>query len=256
MTYLEADVVATIEHQLDADVATITQDQLDLIDQFHAGGTEAVDRLLQGLELSPAMTVLDVGCGFGGPARQVARQAGCRVVGVDITPAYVDAARALDAATGAGVEYLCTDIADLTRLDFDAGYTMHVQMNVADKPAFFAGIASHLRPGARFAVFEVCRTGDLEPAPPLPWSLDGTDSYLATADELLAAIEGSGFRSLQWIDDTSWIAEWFDQVSARMAGAPAALPTVLHDGFTRMINYAVAIQSGVVSVHRGVFVRA
>jgi hypothetical protein len=97
MTYAETGLVATIERLSGRDVAALTRVQRDQLDQFHSGGTEAVDRLLPGLRLEPGMSVLDVGSGLGGPARQVAQ------------------------ATGA---------------DFDAAYTMHVQMNIADKGGF------------------------------------------------------------------------------------------------------------------------
>src|SRR4051794_13608828 len=162
MTYTETDLVTSIGHLSGTALADLTQDQRDQVDQFHAGGTEAVDRLLPSLRLTPGMTVLDVGSGLGGPARQVARSAGGRVVGVDITPAYVDAARALTDAAGLAdrVRYQCGEVAALESAGFDAAYTMHVQMNVADKPDFFAQIARRLRTGARLATFEVCRTGD------------------------------------------------------------------------------------------------
>jgi len=130
-------------------------------------------------------------------------------------------------------------------------------MNVADKPSFFAEIARRLRPGARLAVFEVCRNGAAEPTPPLPWSLDGTDSHLASADELRATIERSGFALAEWVDETGWVRQWFEQVAARMAtaGARATLPALLDDGPTRMFNFASALAGDVVSVHRGAFTR-
>jgi sarcosine/dimethylglycine N-methyltransferase len=194
MTYAELDLVTTIERLSGANLTALSQSQLDQIDQFHAGGTEAVDRMLAALRLEPAMSVLDVGAGLGGPVRQVARTTGATVVGVDITPAYVEAARALTRAGGedGSVSFICGDIGALVRTDFDAGYTMHVQMNVADKQAFFRDIAGHLRAGARFATFEVCRTGAGEPLLPLPWSLDGRDSFLDSSPR--APRDGSGQR--------------------------------------------------------------
>jgi hypothetical protein len=41
----------------------------------------------------------------------------------------------------------------------------------------------------------------------LPWSLDGTDSYLATAAELRNTIGASGFETLEWVDETPWLLE-------------------------------------------------
>jgi hypothetical protein len=131
VTYTETDLVATIERMAETDLAALTQAQPDQIDRFHGGGSQAVDRLLPNLHLAPGMTVLDVGSGLGGPARQIARSSGCTVVGVDITPAYVDTAQALTWAAGLDnqVSFICCDVAALNRTDFDAAYTMHVQMN-------------------------------------------------------------------------------------------------------------------------------
>lgn len=260
MTYTETGVVAAIERLAGSPLAVLTQPELDQLDQFHAGGPEAVGKLLPGLRLTPGMTVLDVGCGLGGPARQVARDSGCKVVGIDITPAYVDAARALTDTAGPAerVRFVCADVAALEPAAFDAAYTMHVQMNVADKKAFFGEIAQRLKPGARFATFEVCRTGEASPALPLPWSLDGTDSFLATAEQLRVAIESGGFELVEWVDETAWIREWFAAAAARMAAGAgqATLPALLDDGPTRMLNFAAALAGGVVSIHRGSFTRA
>lgn len=273
MTYTETDLVASIERLSGAALAAMAQPQRDHVDQFHAGGPEAVGRLLPGLALTRAMTVLDVGSGLGGPARQVARSAGCRVLGVDITPAYVEAARALTAAAGLTdrVRFECAGLAGLDGIDaggasgasgfdtreFDAAYTMHVQMNVANKAGFFGEIARRLRPGARLAVFEVCRNRAAEPALPLPWSLDGTDSFLVPADALRATIESCGFELLEWVDESAWIRQWFERTPDRVAAAAteAMLPALLRDGPIRMMNFAAAVFGDVVSVHRGCFTR-
>ncbi len=254
MTYNETDLVATIERLAGADLTALTQPQRDQLDQFHSGGAEAVDRLLPSLQLTPAMTVLDVGSGLGGPARQLAQSSGCTVVGVDITAAYVDAAQALTQAAGLDeqVTFVCGDIAALDRNDFDAAYTMHVQMNVEDKKTFFAEIARHLRPGAHFATFEVCRTGTTQPTPPLPWSLDGTDSHLVTPDQLHTTITASGFETLEWIDETPWILQWFQSLGNRQP-TPATLPALLTNGPTRMLNFATALTTNILSIHRSTF---
>ncbi len=257
MTYAETDLVARIERLSGVDLAALTQAQRDQLDQFHSGGTEAVERLLPGLRLAPGMTALDVGSGLGGPARQVARTTGATVLGVDITSAYVETAQALTRAAGLDgqVSFRCNDIADLDGADFDAAYVMHVQMNIADKTAFFTGIADHLRPGARLATFEVCRTDTAHADLPLPWSLDGTDSFLATADELCDTIQGSGFELVEWVDETAWIRDWFGSAgqAAAAAGTAATLPALLDEGGTRMRNFAAGLNAGALTVCRGTF---
>lgn len=259
MTYTETHLVAVIENLAAQEIGALTQQQLDGIDQFHAGGAEAVDRIQADLRLGPGMTVLDVGSGLGGPARQLARATGCAVLGVDMSRSYVDTAAALTHAAGLTdrVQFCCMDVAALERNDFDAAYTIHVQMNVEDKKAFYTDIARRLRAGARLAVFEVCHTGRQDPELPLPWSIDGSDSHLVMPDDLLASIEGSGFETVEWLDETAWVNDWFQDLGARVAraGTAAVLPALLDDGMTRMINFAQALSAGALSVHRGAFTR-
>jgi SAM-dependent methyltransferase len=257
MTYGESDIIGAIEQLAGEEGAALTQDQLDGIDQFHAGGPAAVDRLLPGLRLGRGTTALDVGSGLGGPARQVARTTGCTVVGVDITGPYVEAAVELTARAGLAeqVRFVHSPVAGLTEGDFDAAFTMHVQMNVKDKQDFYADIAARLRPGGRLAVFEVCRTGDAVPPLPLPWSLDGGDSFLATGDELRATIEAAGFDLVEWVDESAWATQWFAEFGRRLSAGPAplSLPALLTDGPTRMLHYAIAVTDGTLAVHRGTF---
>ena len=52
------------------------------------------------LELSEGMTVIDVGCGVGGPMRRVVREAGVRVVGANHSEVQLERARALNAEAG------------------------------------------------------------------------------------------------------------------------------------------------------------
>lgn len=274
MTYDETQLTSTIEQLAGKALAVLSQDELDGVDQFHVGGPEAVERLLGGLSLGSAATALDVGSGFGGPARQIARATGCRVVGVDITPAYVEAATELTRNAGLSerVRFVASSVAELPRSDahgvdgfggfdgfdgFDAAFTIHVQMNVADKQGFYTDIARRLRPGARLAVFEVCRGGADPVLPlPLPWTLDGSDSFLATPGELREAIRTSGFEVVEWVDDSAWAKDWFTELGSRLAAAgprPLSLPALLADGPARLLNFAVALSEGTVTVHRGTF---
>ena len=72
---------------------TLTVPQLAPLDQFHTRGilghsTELADAA----ELAPSTRVLDLGCGIGKPARYLAATFGCKVIGVDLSPGFVDAA--------------------------------------------------------------------------------------------------------------------------------------------------------------------
>ena len=39
-------------------------------------------------------------------------------------------------------------------------------------------------------------------------------------------------------------------------GTPTALPVLLIDGLTRMLNFATALDTGILTIHRGSFIGA
>ncbi len=80
MTREETTVGQTIDRLLSEhpDLDNSAEGALDNLDHFHAGGADAVDLLIGGLALAEGDHVLAIGSGFGGPARQIARQTGNR----------------------------------------------------------------------------------------------------------------------------------------------------------------------------------
>jgi SAM-dependent methyltransferase len=261
VTYAETAVTHTIDRILSEHPAleASTDGALDNLDQFHIGGAEAVDLLIPTLALAEDDVVLDVGSGFGGPARQIARRTGNRVLGIDITSAYVDAARDLtDKAELADlVGFEACDITALpTERPFRAAITMHVQMNVEDKTGWFEQIGRRLEPGARLAIWDVCGTGRDDLAWPMPWSLDGTDSFIVDAPTLRTAVERAGFSTIEWAQQSAWAQDWIARTMASGLPDGPALPMLLDDGYTRVLNFAGALSSGALQVWRGCFSRS
>ncbi len=64
------------------------------------------------LELEPWMEVLDLGCGHGRIANRLAER-GCRVTGLDVSPTFLERARADAAALGVTVDYVHGDMLEL-----------------------------------------------------------------------------------------------------------------------------------------------
>ena len=181
---------------------TVSSADLDAVDQFHLGGRATATRLLSMLDLKPEHAVLDVGCGLGGPARCCAAEFATegRVTGVDLTPEYVDAGNAMSSWVGATsrVSLLTGDALELGSLvepaSFDAGYMLHVGMNIGDKRALAAATFGALRPGGSFGLFDMMR-GDVGAlAFPLPFATTAADAAVATPDEYRAAYADAGFE--------------------------------------------------------------
>ena len=107
--------------------------------------------------VAPGERVLDVGCGCGGTALELARAVGAdgRVVAVDISESMLARARARAEAAGleGRIEWRCADAqtARFADASFDCVYSRFGVMFFEDPPAAFANVRRALRPGGRLA---------------------------------------------------------------------------------------------------------
>lgn len=189
--------------------------------ELHVRGHEATRELVMQLGLNHEKKVLDVGCGVGSPSRFMALQYGCRITGIDITDAFVEAAGMLAERVRLG-EYLAYRKADALDLpfgdaSFDVVVSQHVQMNVANKARFYAEIYRVLKPGGRFGMYDVVAGEGGEPFYPLPWAADATISFLLKPIALRAEIEAAGFEIATWQDTTAAGLIWFEEQRRREA---------------------------------------
>jgi SAM-dependent methyltransferase len=143
--------------------------------------------------------LLDIGSGLGGPARYLAARFGCRVVGIDITPQFVDCAVRLTDLLGLADRVSFREgnaVALPFESDsFDGGYSQHVTMNVEDRAGFLGEAYRVLKPGAYFALSEH-GGGNGTPHFPVPWSDDGTGSFLVPPERTAALMEAAGFTDI------------------------------------------------------------
>jgi SAM-dependent methyltransferase len=224
------------------------------LDQFHVGGAAATAALAEKLSIRPEDRVLDVGCGLGGPARHLASVFGCTVVGIDLNPSLVDLAGMLTRRTGLSekVTHRTGDATDLPFEpdSFDVAWTQHVVMNIKDRQAVYAGVHRVLRPGGRFAMYDVV-AGDRGPLHfPVPWARDPAASFLLTPDETRDALEACGFEIVEWTDATDAGRAWFQAQGAAAQDRPEplrplALPLVMGADFpVRTTNLGRNFQEG------------
>lgn len=185
------------------DTERLTPRDLFPVDQLHAGGAAAADRVLARLAPGPATRLLDVGCGIGGPSRLAATY-DASVTGVDLTPDFVAAAMELTERVGLAerATFVTTsgDALPFAPGDFNAAVMIHVGMNVPDKAALFGEVHRVIEPGARFALYEQMRRGPGELPYPMPWAEDARSSFVESAEDYVGHLEAAGF-TVELTDD-------------------------------------------------------
>jgi SAM-dependent methyltransferase len=185
---------------------------------------------------APTDHVLDVGCGMGGPGRFLADRFSCAVLGIDLLPVRVDAARALTerARMGSRVSY---EVASATAIPVDDEsfaqvWMLDVGIHVADKRALFMEVARVLRPRGLFVMHD--QTG------PLPAAMEpvmhGAPFIAPTLAELIDFLECAGLRLLRWQDSTPEVVGFFRQVQERLQRSGAARPADRQDSWREWIE--------------------
>jgi SAM-dependent methyltransferase len=117
--------------------------------------TQESEEIPQRLQLSATSNVLEIGCGSGRYALQVAGRLGCRIVGVDINAAGVENANHLAVAQNLSsqVTFQVADVSQPLAFDdaaFDAVFSNDVLCHVRGRLALLREIFRVLKPGGRF----------------------------------------------------------------------------------------------------------
>jgi MPBQ/MSBQ methyltransferase len=210
------------------DKEKLTPTDLAAVDEFHVGGLEATKAFTEFMGLKPGMKVLDVGCGVGGPARYFASEHGVRVTGIDLTEEFIRAAISLTKLVNledtAKFEQGSALAMPFQKESFDAAYMFHVGMNIADKNALFQDVARVLKPGAKFAIYDVMRTNDEPISYPVPWAASGDTSFVVKIEGYRKALEAVGFEVVHERGRREFGIEFFERNIARTAqGGPPIL---------------------------------
>ena len=123
-----------------------------------AGDAAVTERLLELAQIGPGMRVLDLACGAGDPALAVAARVGPagHVLGLDLSQAMVDEARALAAERGvrnAAFRRIASELdLGVAEAGFDAATCRFGVMFMPDPVAALAAVRRALKPGGRLSV--------------------------------------------------------------------------------------------------------
>lgn len=154
---------------------------------------------------SQGKRVLDVGCGVGGPARNIARVSRAEVVGLNNNAYQCRRGAAWNKVEGLQglVSFVNGSFLDMPFEDeeFDGAYAIEATCHAADRVKCYSEVFRVLKPGAAFAAYEWCMVeGWYDESNEQHRSIkagieigDGLPNILYTK-EILEALEESGFE--------------------------------------------------------------
>ena len=119
--------------------------------------------------LKPGMRVLDVGCGVGGPAREIATFSDAHITGLNNNSFQVSRARKYTEKANLShlVDFVKGDFMKLSEQfgenSFDAVYAIEATVHAPNFEGVYGEIRKILKPGGIFGVYEWCMSDDWDP---------------------------------------------------------------------------------------------
>jgi SAM-dependent methyltransferase len=170
---------------------SVTIDDLAPVDEFHVGGREATENLLQQLNFPAKSHILDVGCGLGGAARYVAQNYNSHVTGIDITKEFVETGKSL-----------CSWV----KLEKQVALKQGSATDLPFQDEHF--------------------DGDIDF--PVPWATEESASKLSTPEQYQQALIKSGFDISQQNNRSEYALDYFKRLSEKTAANGGPPPLGLH----------------------------
>lgn len=184
------------------------------------------------LGMKPGMKALDVGCGVGGPMRNMAVFSGCNIEGITINQYQVNIGNKYNETNG--LSHLCKlvrgDFQELPWADeyFDVAYEIEATCHSPDRVVTFGGVNRVLKPGGLFSGYDWVVTDKYNP--------DNKDHVrikegievgnglptLATPQHILDCLEKAGFEVLDSYDANRGVhapneIPWYDTLNGKMS---------------------------------------
>ena len=172
------------------------------------GGPGNVRKMLEGLE-TEGKRILDIGCGIGGPALEMAKTYGADVVGIDLEAPLIE--RATSAAADKGLADRCTfqtvEAGPLSFSDesFDIVVTSGAITQTKDKAGIFAECYRVLLPGGSLSCYDWTKAeGDYSADMHYWFKMEGLTYALETLDEYEQHFRNCGYVDISIEDASGW----------------------------------------------------
>ncbi|HCM76945.1 MAG TPA: class I SAM-dependent methyltransferase [Cytophagales bacterium] len=237
----------------------ISRSSIAAIDEFHVRGA-AVSKELAAYIDQPGLSVIDIGCGLGGPCRMLAEEFNCNVTGIDMNTEFIRTAQKLTEWVGLTqkINFVQGDALQLPFPDksFDVAWTQHVQMNIEDKQQFYAEMSRVLKPGGAFIYYDIFDLGNGPINFPVPWANEPAVSFLGTISGMETILRNLGFTKIQTSDQTdagiSFLYRVFENINTTAAPKPGlnlvmgvTMKEKLSNLLKGLAEDKIALQSGI-----------
>lgn len=176
--------------------------QADMGFTKHMGGRRATEELLEMCHIQAGQYILEVGCGIGRTSCYIAKERGCRVMGVDISGAMVERAKQRAKRQGLETHQVEFRVADAQSLPFDDGVfdaviDESVTAFVKDKQQAISEYVRVTKPGGYVGLNEV-----IWAKTPSPELIEYVSFIMAGADFLPShgwkeLFEGAGLQAIE-----------------------------------------------------------
>ena len=207
--------------------------------------TEESNEIPRALQLTRDSYVLEIGCGSGRYALQLAQMVGCRIVGIDVNAPGIQNANQLAADLQLSGRALF-EIADASKTLhfgdslFDAVFSNDVLCHIPGRPKLFREILRVLKPGGRFLFSDALIIRGVVTHQEIA-ERSSIGFYLFSGPgENERLIQRAGFRALTLMDTTANAAQisqrWHDARQKHSAALIAIEGQPTFDGLQRFLS--------------------